>query len=240
MIKSKVNKYDFMANKSIKIKIKSLDKNDRDYKNLYNKVALITKRLSKLFPRSPKYIKVCIFQNRRLFLQAINKPRASGWLKAYIPPNSTSNIYLFLEKNKSLKQKESSRLLTHEIAHLYINALNPKLPDWIKEGTAVYLSRQMSNFFISEANWNAVSQSGTPFQHLRWSTVVKHNGYQIAGLLVLFFVKNIGWPNFITSIATYKPQDSLLKILTVYSKQKSEKILLNNFKNIFVNKKRGE
>jgi len=226
-----------MINKSIKIQIKSGDVSGREYKNLHNKAVLITKRLSKLFPYSPKYIKICIFQNRRLFLQKINKPKAANWLKAYIPSNSTANIYLFLNKNKLLKQKEFSRLLTHEIAHLYINILNPKLPDWIKEGIAVYVGRQISNFSISEANWNIITQAGIPFRHLKWNTAVKYNGYQIAGLLVLFFVHNIKWSNFIISIVSYKPRTSLFKILASHSSQKNEKILLKNFKNFFVNKK---
>jgi len=159
------------------------------------------RKLTSLFPIHPSFVVMHVFRNRVPFLKTIHKKKVPDWFIAYVPPKSTSHIYLFDNKERVTSKKILSQVLLHEMAHLYTNALNPNLPDWLKEGISVYVAAQIFRPSISTADWKKIIQKDVPFKHVSWKVAVEHNGYNIAGLLVMFFVRRYGWKKFIAAIS---------------------------------------
>jgi hypothetical protein len=196
--------------------------------NIYRRDAQsIIRKLDKLFPTSPSLIHVHVFYQRRSFLGAIHKKKAPDWLVAYIFSNDTSHIHLFGEVIQH-------RIFLHEVTHLYTNTLNSNLPDWLKERVSVYIAEQIYQSHISRINWKKVAPRGIPFQGVSWGVAAEHDGYPIAGLLVLFFVRRYGWKKFIAAIRLYHDQKCFfLKWIADYFDEESEQILAD-FRREFV------
>jgi hypothetical protein len=216
-----------------KTKVKFLFEPGVQQRSFYiKKTRSSVEKLSELFPISPPSITVHIFQNRVAFLSAIRKKKAPEWFIAYVPPKNTSHIYILSNKEKPMEKKMISQLLLHEITHLYTNTLNPSLPDWLKEGISVYVAEQIFNPLISAADWKKIVHKGIPFRHVPWKLAVEHNGYSIAGLLILFFVRQYGWEKFIASIDSRR-QGSFSKNTMFYPPEKFKQ-LIKDFKKQFV------
>ncbi len=193
----------------------------------------IIRKLFKLFPVSPSLIIIHIFQNRPEFLKEIGKPKAPDWLVAYVPEKSTSHIFI-LKTKKLSKAKKLSQIFTHEIAHLYTNKLNPNLPDWLKEGLSVYVAEQIFSPVVSKKDWRKITSLTIPFKQLPWEIAAKYNGYNIAGLLVLFFVKRYGWRPLLSALRLYKQRASAFKTLADYFSEQSISSIVKDFQNSFV------
>lgn len=191
------------------------------------------RKLTRLFPVFPSFIVVRVFRNKVSFLKAIHKKKAPDWLVAYVPPKSTSRIYVFDNKERITSKKVLSQVLLHEMAHLYTNALNPKLPDWLKEGISVYVASQIFKPSISATDWKKITQEGIPFRRVSWRFATEHDGYNIAGLLVMFFVRRYGWKKFIAAISYRRSMRFSIKSITSHFDEKFE-WLIANFKKQFV------
>ena len=187
-----------------KIKINFIEKPFRQ-KSFYNmKTQSINKKIAKLFLKPPVTINLHIYKNRKDFLRAIKKPRGPSWLIGYI---STNNISLVDTKD----EKKFSQLLTHEITHVYINLINKNLPQWVKEGLAIYIAKQISHKKILETNWKNIIKNGDPFKGISWRRAAKYDGYNIAGLLILFFLERYGWNNMNKFLTSYKGKSEFLR-----------------------------
>lgn len=191
------------------------------------------RKLKRLFPVAPPFIVVYIFRNRTSFLKIIHKKKIPDWLVAYVPPKNTSSIYILSNKEKLIAKKVVSGVLLHEITHIYTNTLNPNLPDWLKEGISVYVATQIFRPSISTADWKKIAQEDVPFKRVSWRFAVEHNGYNIAGLLVMFFVRRYGWAKFINAISYRHPMRFSIKSVPLYFDEKLE-WLIDDFKKQFV------
>lgn len=192
-------------------------------------------KLDRLFPVSPPFITVNVFWNRTSFLRAIHKKTAPAWLVAYVPPKSTSSIDILSSKEKlTAKQTVNCRqVLLHEITHIYTNTLNPNLPDWLKEGISVYIAAQIFKTSISTADWGKITQKDVPFKHVSWSFAAEHNGYNIAGLLVMFLVRRYGWKKFLAAISRRDSKRFSINSTPLYFGEELNK-LIADFKKQFV------
>ncbi|PJA88941.1 MAG: hypothetical protein CO139_00415 [Candidatus Moranbacteria bacterium CG_4_9_14_3_um_filter_36_9] len=190
-------------------------------------------KLTRLFPVSLSFIVVHVFRNRVSFLKAIHKKKVPDWLVAYVPPKSTSHIYVLSTNEKLTGRKVMSQILLHEITHLYTNTLNPNLPDWLKEGISVYVATQIFKSSISIANWKNITQEGVPFKQVSWRVAAEHNGYNIAGLLVMFFIRRYGWTKFITAISRRDSRRFSIESIPLYFGEEPG-LLIADFKRQFV------
>lgn len=193
------------------------------------------RKLVGLFPISPNFIVINVFQKQESFLRAIHKKKIPDWLVAYVPKNSTSYIYILnREKKPSEKQiRNDHQVLLHEITHLYTNTLNPKLPDWLREGISVYIAAQIFKQKISVADWKKVALKDVPFKGMPWKIAVEHDGYTIAGLLVMFFVRKNGWKKFVTVLGNYDSGNHPVKsIFSLLDKRHVQ--FISDFKTQFV------
>lgn len=189
------------------------------------------RKLDKLFPRSLSFVEIHFFKSRSFFLKAIDKKSAPSWLVAYVPPNTTSKIFLFCKYDK--KKDVMKQVLLHEITHLYTNNLNPHLADWLKEGISVYIAQQIFKTTISTSDWTIVAPNDIPFENVSWEFATEHNGYTIAGLIVMFLVRRYGWNGFIETIDHYQTElSSSAKIFSIFNN--SNNLLINDFKHQFV------
>ncbi len=191
------------------------------------------RKLNELFPFPLAFIVINVFLNRISFLNAIHKKSAPSWLIAYVPKKSNSNIYLLSKGKPLLKQAVSyyRQVLTHEVAHLYTNALNPNLPDWLKEGISIYVAGQIFKTFVSSADWKKISKRGVPFEGVSWKFAAEHNGYIIAGLLVVFSVRRYGWARFIAALKSNR-RFSLKSIISYFDEKPVR--FIADFKDQFV------
>lgn len=192
-----------------------------------------TRKLAKLFPVAPRTVTVHVFRNRAAFLKAINKREMPEWIIAYVPPKNTSRMYVLDNKEKITAKKTIRQVFLHELAHLYTNTLNPNLPDWLKEGISIYVAEQIFNLSISTANWKRIAHGSVPFKGVSWEYAAKHNGYSIAGLLVLFFVRRYGWTKFIIAITHRRSMHFSAKSIPLYFGEKLEWLIVD-FKKQFV------
>lgn len=179
------------------------------------------RKLDKLFPVPPSNVQVHVFRQRNAFLKAIRKRKAPDWLVAYIFPKATSDIYL-------LSTGYNYQVFLHELTHLYTNTLNPKLPDWLKEGLSVFVAGQIHHQSISKKDWKKITPRGIPFSGVPWESAAEHNGYHIAGLLVSFLVEKSGWQQFLTMIGHDDGKKRIESRLGT---------LQNEFENRFISKK---
>lgn len=195
-------------------------------------IASSIKNISKYFLSSPKLITIYLFKNRTNFLKSIGRVSTPEWLMAIVPPKSNSIIYIYLDEQM---KKKFPRLITHEITHLYSNIYNKNLPDWIKEGISVYIAEQIFNTAISINDWKKVAPKGIPFYGVPWQSAIKYGGYNIAGLLVLFFKRKFGWEEFLKSVRQYKPKHSIFKTIASHL-NKNTKDLIKEFEQDFIKK----
>ncbi len=194
--------------------------------------------LAGLFPASPSIVVIHVFENRASFLKAIKRKNAPDWLVAFVPPKSTSAIYVFDDKEASFSKKKLAQVLRHEMTHLYTNKLNPSLPDWMKEGLSVYVASQIFKLSISDTDWKHVAPKDMPFARASWKYAAEHDGYNIAGLLVMYLVRRYGWKALITALGpTHPPRFYIANISSYFGDDPKE--LIANFKRQFV-KKGGE
>jgi len=213
-----------------KQRVKFIFEQEMPQKNFYiRNVHSNIQKLNRLFPATPSFIKVYVFRNRASFLKAIHKKMVPDWLIAYVPPKSTSSIYILDDKKKLTTKQVAGQILLHEITHLYTNTLNPNLPDWLKEGISVYVAAQIFKPLISTADWKKITPGDMPFRHISWRVTTKYNGYNIAGLLVMFFVKRYGWIKFIAAVSHHIS----IKSISSYFGEKPEQ-LIADFKKQFV------
>ena len=150
-----------------------------------------------------------------------------------MPPKSTSSIYILNNKEKLTTKKIVSQILLHEMTHLYTNALNPNLPDWLKEGISVYVAEQIFRSSISTTDWKKIAQKDIPFGRISWEFAAEHNGYNIAGLLIMFFVRRYGWAKFITAISYRQSMHFSIKNFSLYFDEKFEWFIAD-FKKQFI------
>jgi hypothetical protein len=215
-------------------KIKFIFESATPQKNFYiRNTHLNIQKLTKLFSISPSFVAMHIFQNRTSFLKAIHKKKVPDWLIAYVPPKSTSYIYILSTNEKLKRRRVINQILLHEITHLYTNTLNPNLPDWLKEGISVYVAVQIFKPSISTADWEKIAPEGAPFEHVSWRVAAEHNGYNIAGLLVMFFVRRYGWEKFIAAISHCHSRRISIKNISLYFDDKFERFIAD-FKKQFV------
>ncbi|MFH1178221.1 MAG: hypothetical protein V1711_00640 [bacterium] len=232
-----MKRQDLMKHKKQKTRVKFVFEQGILQKDFYSRnTYLSTRKLVKLFSVAPPFIVVSVFLNRCSFLKAIHKKLAPDWLVAYIPPKNTSSIYVFNNKDKLTAEQAISyrQILLHEITHLYTNTLNPNLPDWLKEGISVYIAAQIFKPAIATADWRKIAQEDIPFKHVSWSFAAKHNGYTIAGLLVMFSVRRYGWEKFIAAIRSSRSTRFSVKNIPLYFGEKFEWFIAD-FKKQFVN-----
>ncbi|MFC1599082.1 hypothetical protein ACFL2U_03710 [Patescibacteria group bacterium] len=190
------------------------------------------KELQKYFKKNPKNISVNIYKNKNNFLKVLNKKNIPDWYIAHIPPKSTSQIHIFDNIKSPIKAQTIKQVITHEITHLYTNILNPKLPDWLKEGLSVYFAEQIFNPKINSKNWAKINKNNSPFNKIKWQDAVKQDGYNIAGLWVLFFIQRYGWESV---LETFKKQDGSFSSLARHFEEEPD-YLINDFEKKFVNK----
>lgn len=221
--------------KSKKQRIKFIFERGILQKDFYIKnTRLSTRKLVKLFPVSSPFIVVSVFQNRLSFLKAIHKKEVPSWLVAYVPPKSTSGICILSNKKEPIAKKVMGQVLLHELAHIYTNALNPNLPDWLKEGVSVYIARQIFKPSIFTADWKKIAPENIPFRRVSWKFAAEHNGYGIAGLLVMFSVRRYGWKKFIAAISHNHSTRFSAKSIPLYFGERFESFI-TEFKKQFVN-----
>lgn len=219
-----------------KQKIKFIFERETPQRNFYTKSIYSSKqKLNKLFPVSPLFVTVNVFRNRTSFLRAIHKKLAPDWLVAYVPSKSTSSIYVLSNEEKlTAKQAVNHRqVLLHEMTHLYTNTLRPNLPDWLKEGISVYIAAQIFKPLISSVDWGKIAQEGIPFKRVSWRFAAEHNGYNIAGLIVMFLVRRYGWTRFITAISYHDSKRFSIKNIPLYFGEEFNR-LIADFKKQFV------
>src|SRR3989338_7337757 len=198
-----------MTYKKQRTKIKFVFESAMLQKNFYIRNAHSSiQKLNRLFPIVPPFIVAHIFQNRTSFLEAINK-------------------------KKLTTKKIVSQILLHEMTHLYTNALNPNLPDWLKEGISVYVAEQIFRSSISTTDWKKIAQKDIPFGRISWEFAAEHNGYNIAGLLIMFFVRRYGWAKFITAISYRQSMHFSIKNFSLYFDEKFEWFIAD-FKKQFI------
>ena len=160
-----------------------------------------------------------------IFLLSNNKR-----LIAYIPPHSTNTICISI--NFPLKTFKS--VLTHEISHLYINLINPNLPEWIKEGLATFVSKQIFTNKINKNDFNFLINNGVPFKKIRWGIAAKHNGYIVAGLFIAYMEKRFGWQKLLKSFSKYHGNKNIIEHLVKCFAESSAVSLVNKFKKEYV------
>jgi len=191
------------------------------------------RKLNRLFPVAPPFIVVYVFRNRTSFLKVIHKKKAPDWLVAYVPTKSASIIYVYNNKEKLTTNKVVSQILLHEIAHIYTNTLNSNLPDWLKEGLSVYVASQILRHSISAVDWKKIAPKDKPFRHVSWRFAAEHDGYNIAGLIVMFFVRRYTWTKFIAAINHRRSIRFSITSATLYLGEKFE-CMIADFKKQFV------
>lgn len=204
--------------------------------NFYIKNAYANMRkLTKMFPVSPSTITIHIFRNRTSFLRASGVRRAPHWFIAHIPPNDNSHIFILCAEERLSKEQITKyrQVLLHEMTHLYVNALNPYLPDWLKEGISVYIAAQIFKPSTTSADWKKITNEDVPFKHVPWKSAIKHDGYNVAGLFVMFLVRRNGWRKFIAAIRHSHPGRFSIESISRYFGEEPNR-LLDDFKKKFV------
>ncbi len=216
-------------------KIKFVFESAKSQNNFYiKKTYSDIKKLSNLFHVFPSLVVVHVFQSRSLFLREFHKKKVADWVVAFVPPKNISHIYIVDDKERNISRKILGQVLLHETTHLYTNVLNTNLPDWLSEGIAVYVAAQIFKPSISVADWKNITQKGIPFKGMRWSIATKYNGYTIAGLLVMYFVRRYGWKKFITAISHHPTQKRITMInITSYFDENLDQLMVD-FKKQFV------
>jgi len=159
--------------------------------------------LGEAYREAPGLIRIQILGSRQDFLDVIGKESAPDWLVAYVPQNSASTIVLLDNEQNPLSSLMLSKILTHEIAHLYTNILNRELPDWVKEGISMQLAQQVKIRTVTASNWDRISPQGEPFSGITWQAAAEVNGYEIAGLILCFLFERYGMKNIFDSLKGY-------------------------------------
>ncbi len=156
--------------------------------------------ITEYFSKFPSTITVFLFSSRQAFLESIDQTEAPEWLVAQVPEGSVSELHVFVgQEEVKEKQKETlKQVIVHELAHLFTNQFNSNLPDWLKEGVSVYIAQQIYHANISKKDWSVINKGSYPFDDVSWSEAAEHNGYTIAGLLVMFYVRQYSWSKLLT------------------------------------------
>jgi hypothetical protein len=91
---------------------------------------------------------------------------------------------------------------------------------------------------VSTSDWKNVTREDVPFKKISWKVATEHNGYNIAGLLVVFLVRKYGWKSFIAAVSHKNSKRFSIENISLYFKQ-DPKQLITDFKQQFVEKKEG-
>ncbi len=216
----------------IKIHLQRNEKNPRDEGFYMNIAKKSIDKLLKLYSVALVSVDIFIHQDRVKFIEAIDRKNIPDWLVAFVQPGSSSSIFISDDKDNLLSDVKLSKLFTHEMAHLFTNAFNSNLPNWVKEGISVYLAGQTSNTFrIAMFQWNKITSHGLPFEGMSWDEAAESGGYMISGLLVLHFVSKYTWSGFLEKISDFKTSDSFFE--RIYE-NKDLGLSLKEFENRFV------
>lgn len=133
-----------MKNEKILGKVDVLLRQDDPYKDfVLKKIAGSFNKLRKFFPIMPNLVSVFLVYSRKEFDKFVGK-KTKGWQVGHA--NSTRGmIYVFsplvFEKESSHKKGDFPKVLTHELAHIFIHKIYPYYePRWLVEGLAYYLA----------------------------------------------------------------------------------------------------
>lgn len=209
----------------ISVSIRSVSK--RRNKFFYLIKALKNKReLDRLFfGVEIKNIEINVYGEKKDFSKAIGEKQAPNWLIAFVKKDSCNKIYIFDNNKKPTKSIIIEQILMHELTHLYVNSLNKRIPEWLKEGVAVHVARQIFRQNIKEISWDIITKNKIPFKKIHWNIAVKHNGYEIAGLIVWFFIHKIGWREFVNTIKKIKKNTDIFNLFAGLLKMSKEDIV---------------
>lgn len=210
--------YNFTSNKSLSaFGVKIFLWSDSDIALNYEKgIRLGIKKLNSFFPIAPKSISFFLLSNRKKFLKLLGEKNAPNWLVAFAQKGDTQKIFIDVSDEKLSSIKTATKILRHEIAHIYTNLLNPLLPDWVKEGVSVYLAHQIHSTHITTEDWRTIKPNKHhAFFMKKWKTLAnKHHAYNNSGLCMLFLLKYFGQKKILRKISTYEPPQDFIQFLS--------------------------
>ena len=129
----------------------------------------------------------------------------------YAPTKSKNTIFIYVNDSRLLKKSTLKKLINHELAHVFTNKINSRIPTWIKEGVSIYLANQITFSSISKGDWNFIynPKRRNIFGH-KWNYLVnKINAYNSAGIIIQSLIELMGKQKFICLIKLYEPSDNL-------------------------------
>lgn len=123
-------------------------------------------------------------ENRNELNQRIGR-KTQDWLVAFA---KTNYVYILDKKSfvieSSHLEKDFEIILKHELAHIFINAINPNAMQWLDEGLALNLARQKKAKQISKENYDFFILFNNIYKNLALDEFAKRQGYIVSYKLV--------------------------------------------------------
>ncbi len=166
------------------------DSNDFCISKIKKQINRSISELNKFYKIKIPKINIELIYSKTKFDEII-KRKSPNWLVGITIKNK---IYIFsplcMEKYTSHNKKDFNKNLNHEICHLFNMAINKKLPTWIDEGSALYLSKQKKNHSFNKSDWLFFINKLNSRMTIK--TFTDHNGYKIAYHMTDKIVKKRG------------------------------------------------
>lgn len=183
--------------KTQKGKVTLVFKKADPYKNfILKKMRYSLEKVKKFFNLSPFSIKVHLAYSRKEFDKFIGRKTAPWEVgHANCPKNEICLLSpLIFEKESTHKKEDFSKVLTHELVHLFTHKLYSFYePHWLREGLAYFIAgqgkpdfRQRVKFLVS--NGDFLSRIDTT---KNWRGNLYNGAYQLSFLWISFLIKKL-------------------------------------------------
>ena len=169
-------------------KIKVLGKNTENTKNVLD--SIIADIESRLKISADFIIIIRLHNTRKSFDEQLNR-KTSDWEVGNTSQNNEIDIIHedVFEKVSSHPKEDFSKILKHEVCHIYINKITEgkMIPVWLNEGLSMYLADQMTKYrgkgiFVENGYLSKISTE------YGWNKYSNYGAYAYSCLFVEFLV----------------------------------------------------
>jgi hypothetical protein len=178
---------------------------DNYIKILENQIIRSVKKLSGFYSINIPYINIELIYSRKELNNKL-KRKTPNWL---IGVNYKNKIYLFsssvVERYSSHKKSRLNKIITHEICHAFNSKINKKMPTWLDEGIALYLSNQKKKRDFKKSDWQFFVNNIN--KKINLNSLTEHDGYKVSYWMVKGLTDNYNKKNLLKLIK----KSSLLK-----------------------------
>jgi len=156
--------------------------NDNSVRNIEKQVLKSIKKLKAFYNINVSNINIELVYSRKELNKKL-KRKTPNWLIGTVVKNK---IYIFsllsITKHNCHKNNKFNKLINHELCHIFNAKLNKKMPIWLDEGIALYLSRQEKKKDFKKSDWQFFIENIN--KNISFNSFLKHDGYKVSYWLV--------------------------------------------------------